>query len=107
MDGLSYDETLFSYLYTSSMLRWQDMAPEDWELIPQIYAELINRQFIPFTVIERDLLSMAITLSRIENVLVESQLTPSAAWLMGYMIDVQREFACKMGGRETRGRQSN
>jgi hypothetical protein len=103
MDDLTYYETLFSYLYISSALRWQDMELADLELIPEVYVELIKKQFIPCTLIDHDWLSMAITLASMENVIVESQLTPSAAWLVGYMIDLHKEICMQNGWPRNQG----
>jgi hypothetical protein len=90
---LTDDETMFMYLYGWAHLNWQHLTPKDLDLIPECYEELTRKQFIPTdATIGRNMLSMALTLSRVDNIIIEPELTPAAEWLVAYLKDVQRQM---------------
>jgi hypothetical protein len=93
MDRLTDDELMFRYIYNAAHFNWQDLSAEDLQLIPECYKELTQKQFIPpYTMIGRNMLSMALALSRVDNIIIEPELTAAAEWLVAYLTDVQREM---------------
>jgi hypothetical protein len=90
--GWTTDEIFFRYLYEAAHVHWQELSQFELQLQKELYRVLIERQFIPgCSLVDSDMLSMAMALSRIDTVLEGDDLSRRADWLVCYLGDVRRE----------------